>query len=170
MHDFGWISDFRLLLVVRVGGFRRALGHGPVYSQAMFVSRDDYHEDGFCQPYRGIACARFIGNRTIYVDSLQMQGEIENRITGKRRALLWDGMHTSRHLSIHLCVHQLVPSKCVLEPSCHREGLLSTGSSHCRPVCPQMPTAHVFKLRNAGYILHLTIAAMFLTASLGLLS
>ena len=45
--------------------------------------RDDYHEDGFCQPYRGIACARFIGNRTIYVDSLQMQGEIENRITGR---------------------------------------------------------------------------------------
>ncbi|XP_059958435.1 tyrosine-protein kinase transmembrane receptor ROR2 isoform X2 [Mesoplodon densirostris] len=43
--------------------------------------QDDYHEDGFCQPYRGIACARFIGNRTIYVDSLQMQGEIENRIT-----------------------------------------------------------------------------------------
>uniref|UniRef100_G1QHZ8 Receptor tyrosine kinase like orphan receptor 2 n=1 Tax=Nomascus leucogenys TaxID=61853 RepID=G1QHZ8_NOMLE len=45
--------------------------------------QDDYHEDGFCQPYRGIACARFIGNRTIYVDSLQMQGEIENRITGR---------------------------------------------------------------------------------------
>ncbi|XP_044612590.1 tyrosine-protein kinase transmembrane receptor ROR2 isoform X5 [Equus asinus] len=44
--------------------------------------QDDYHEEGFCQPYRGIACARFIGNRTIYVDSLQMQGEIENRITG----------------------------------------------------------------------------------------
>jgi hypothetical protein len=46
-------------------------------------TRDDYQEDGFCQPYRGIACARFIGNRTIYVDSLQMQGEIENRITGR---------------------------------------------------------------------------------------
>uniref|UniRef100_A0A8C9JK47 Receptor tyrosine kinase like orphan receptor 2 n=1 Tax=Panthera tigris altaica TaxID=74533 RepID=A0A8C9JK47_PANTA len=46
--------------------------------------QDDYHEDGFCQPYRGIACARFIGNRTIYVDSLQMQGEIENRITGRK--------------------------------------------------------------------------------------
>lgn len=41
------------------------------------------HEKGFCQPYRGIACARFIGNRSIYVESLQMQGESENRITGK---------------------------------------------------------------------------------------
>lgn len=50
-------------------------------------SRDDYQEDGFCQPYRGIACARFIGNRTIYVDSLQMQGEIENRITGREHTV-----------------------------------------------------------------------------------
>lgn len=43
---------------------------------------DEYEEDGFCQPYRGIACARFIGNRTIYMESLHMQGEIENQITG----------------------------------------------------------------------------------------
>lgn len=40
-------------------------------------------DKGFCQPYRGIACARFIGNQSIYVESLQMQGESENRITGK---------------------------------------------------------------------------------------
>ncbi|GLD74089.1 tyrosine-protein kinase transmembrane receptor ROR2 [Lates japonicus] len=39
------------------------------------------HEKGFCQPYRGIASARFIGNQSIYVESLQMQGESENRIT-----------------------------------------------------------------------------------------
>lgn len=55
----------------------------PVRLPAACLPRDDDHEDGFCQPYRGIACARFIGNRTIYVDSLQMQGEIENRITGR---------------------------------------------------------------------------------------
>lgn len=40
-------------------------------------------DKGFCQPYRGIACARFIGNQSIYVESLQMQGESENRITGE---------------------------------------------------------------------------------------
>lgn len=44
--------------------------------------REDVEEEGFCQPYRGIACARFIGNRSIFVDSLQMQGEIETQITG----------------------------------------------------------------------------------------
>ena len=52
----------------------------------MFLFRT--HEKGFCQPYRGIACARFIGNQSIYVESLQMQGESENRITGKNLGLL----------------------------------------------------------------------------------
>lgn len=47
-------------------------------------------EKGFCQPYRGIACARFIGNQSIYVESLQMQGESENRITGEEeRVVSW---------------------------------------------------------------------------------
>ena len=70
-------------------------------------TRDDYHEDGFCQPYRGIACARFIGNRTIYVDSLQMQGEIENRITGRSADLC------SEMLSMHAA-------------ACHPTGVFST--------------------------------------------
>lgn len=48
--------------------------------------REDFDEEGFCQPYRGIACARFIGNRSIFVDSLQMQGEIETQITGEKQA------------------------------------------------------------------------------------
>lgn len=50
---------------------------------ALFVCLFRSREKGFCQPYRGIACARFIGNQSIYVESLQMQGESENRITGK---------------------------------------------------------------------------------------
>lgn len=53
----------------------------------MFCLRVDFDEEGFCQPYRGIACARFIGNRSIYVESLQMQGEIETQITGE-----WPGL------------------------------------------------------------------------------
>lgn len=53
--------------------------------------RVDFDEEGFCQPYRGIACARFIGNRSIYVESLQMQGEIETQITGEKRALCLGG-------------------------------------------------------------------------------
>lgn len=50
---------------------------------SVLCCRDEYEEDGFCQPYRGIACARFIGNRTVYMESLHMQGEIENQITGR---------------------------------------------------------------------------------------
>ncbi|KAB0394120.1 hypothetical protein E2I00_017450, partial [Balaenoptera physalus] len=89
------------VLFVRLGTIAGKVLTGPTISSAVceealsitctyrpcVFTRDDYHEDGFCQPYRGIACARFIGNRTIYVDSLQMQGEIENRITGRSAAL-----------------------------------------------------------------------------------
>lgn len=53
----------------------------PVNTGVFLLSRS--RDKGFCQPYRGIACARFIGNQSIYVESLQMQGESENRITGK---------------------------------------------------------------------------------------
>lgn len=56
--------------------------HQSVIKLCLFDFSDEYEEDGFCQPYRGIACARFIGNRTIYMESLHMQGEIENQITG----------------------------------------------------------------------------------------
>ncbi|MGH0178526.1 UNVERIFIED_CONTAM: hypothetical protein FKN15_077728 [Acipenser sinensis] len=56
------------------------LGQSPT-AGSNYNDHDEFREEGFCQPYRGIACARFIGNTTIYVDSLQMQGEIENRIT-----------------------------------------------------------------------------------------
>lgn len=51
--------------------------------------REGIEEEGFCQPYRGIACARFIGNRSIFVDSLQMQGEIETQITGEKGGNVW---------------------------------------------------------------------------------
>lgn len=54
-------------------------------SKKWFVFPFRSREKGFCQPYRGIACARFIGNQSIYVESLQMQGESENRITGKKK-------------------------------------------------------------------------------------
>lgn len=57
--------------------------HSVFFWGLFFSLRDDFDEDGFCQPYRGIACARFIGNRSIFVDSLQMQGEIETQITGE---------------------------------------------------------------------------------------
>lgn len=68
---------------------------------ACVLPRDDDHEDGFCQPYRGIACARFIGNRTIYVDSLQMQGEIENRITGGSSDLPCETVSLRAPLALH---------------------------------------------------------------------
>uniref|UniRef100_A0A3Q0RUK9 Receptor tyrosine kinase like orphan receptor 2 n=1 Tax=Amphilophus citrinellus TaxID=61819 RepID=A0A3Q0RUK9_AMPCI len=87
-------------------------------------------EKHFCQPYRGIACARFIGNRSIYVESLQMQGESENRITA---ALTMIG--TSTHLSDQ-CSEFAIPSFCYyVFPLCDEGSRGPRRRQLCRDEC-----------------------------------
>uniref|UniRef100_A0A8C4QQU9 receptor protein-tyrosine kinase n=1 Tax=Eptatretus burgeri TaxID=7764 RepID=A0A8C4QQU9_EPTBU len=86
---------------------------------------------GFCQPYRGIACARFIGNRSIYVDSLEMQGKLENHITAA-----FTMMGTSNHLSDR-CSQYAIPSLCLYAfPPCVLVGFGSPAPQRlCRDEC-----------------------------------
>ncbi|XP_066567473.1 tyrosine-protein kinase transmembrane receptor ROR2 isoform X2 [Amia ocellicauda] len=95
-----------------------------------FNDQDKFHEKGFCQPYRGIACARFIGNRSIYVESLQMQGESENRITAA-----FTMIGTSTHLSDQ-CSQFAIPSFChYVFPLCDEGSRNPQQRELCRDEC-----------------------------------
>ncbi|XP_028830072.1 tyrosine-protein kinase transmembrane receptor ROR2 isoform X2 [Denticeps clupeoides] len=105
------------LLYVRLG---QSPTHGPESGQ----------EKGFCQPYRGIACARFIGNRSIYVESLQMQGESENRITAA-----FTMIGTSTQLSDQ-CSQFAIPSFChYVFPLCDEGARVPRRRLLCRDEC-----------------------------------
>ncbi|KAM4527516.1 tyrosine-protein kinase transmembrane receptor ROR2 [Odontesthes bonariensis] len=85
---------------------------------------------GFCQPYRGIACARFIGNQSIYVESLQTQGESENRITAA-----FTMIGTSTHLSDQ-CSRFAIPSFCYyVFPLCDESSRGPRRRQLCRDEC-----------------------------------
>ncbi|XP_033981980.1 tyrosine-protein kinase transmembrane receptor ROR2 [Trematomus bernacchii] len=87
-------------------------------------------DKGFCQPYRGIACARFIGNQSIYVESLQMQGESENRITAA-----FTMIGTSTHLSDQ-CSMFAIPSFCYyVFPLCDEGSRTPRRRQLCRDEC-----------------------------------
>ncbi|XP_078252911.1 uncharacterized protein LOC144592253 [Rhinoraja longicauda] len=57
--------------------------HGVFSGNSLLTLDSEFMEhegDGFCQQYRGVTCAQFIKGKNIYVESLEMQGDIENQI------------------------------------------------------------------------------------------
>ncbi|XP_050976495.1 tyrosine-protein kinase transmembrane receptor ROR2 isoform X1 [Labeo rohita] len=121
------------VLYVRLGSGGQSPAHG---------GEDSTHEKGFCQPYRGIACARFIGNRSIYVESLQMQGESENRITAA-----FTMIGTSTQLSDQ-CSEFAIPSFCYyVFPLCEEGTRGPRQRQLCRDECEALEN----DLCNAEY-------------------
>ena len=48
----------------------------------MYEGIEQEEVEGFCQPYLGAACSKFVGNKSIYVTSKIQQGATEEKLMG----------------------------------------------------------------------------------------
>lgn len=68
----------------------------------------DVDGDGFCQSYRGAACAKYVGLKSIFVKNKLQQGSMEEKLTGKAGRVSddlkhFDNKHEHDYLHLASC-------------------------------------------------------------------
>jgi len=87
-------------------------------------------QQGFCQPYRGAACSKFVGNKSIYVRNKLQQGLMEEKLTAAFTVIA-----TSSDLS-QRCGEYAIPSLCFYAfPLCDSEAPTPRPRKICRDEC-----------------------------------
>ncbi|XP_078575242.1 inactive tyrosine-protein kinase transmembrane receptor ROR1-like isoform X3 [Branchiostoma floridae x Branchiostoma japonicum] len=120
IRNYSWGSRLRIKKVdTHDTGYYRCVatnGQDRVSTQAILYVRymadshtpatSDRDMGGYCQQYRGAACRKFIGNATIYMDTLRAQGIIENQLTAAFTVIGTSSDLTKR------CADYAIPSLC----------------------------------------------------------
>ncbi|CAH1772423.1 unnamed protein product, partial [Owenia fusiformis] len=103
--------------------------NGGIYDTGMY-GEEARQMEGFCQPYKGAACHKFLANKSIYVTSKVQQKQIDERL-----ATAYSVIAQSSDLSAN-CAKYAIPSLCFNAfPLCDNSGPKPKPKKICREEC-----------------------------------
>ncbi|XP_013380746.1 inactive tyrosine-protein kinase transmembrane receptor ROR1 [Lingula anatina] len=93
-------------------------------------TRDSQPGNGFCQPYRGVSCSRFVANKSIYVLDNFMQGRVENQLLAAITVIEQTTEMSER------CEEYAIPLLCHFNfPLCDNSGVEPQPRQICQEEC-----------------------------------